>query len=540
MGEGGGLLSPTLPSDQGNPLLAPFRVPIFRAVWTASIFSNLGTLMHQVGAAWLMTSMTESPLLVSLLQTAASLPVFLLGLPSGVLADLVPRRTMLLITQSWLLVVAAVLAIVTYLGAMQPWLLLVLTFCLGVGTALSLPSWQATVPDLVPRESLGAAISLNSMAFNTARAVGPAVGGLLVAAAGPPLVFLLNALSFIGILTVFTLWRPPRRKRRTTEDVIGALRAGVRYVLNSPLLHTPLLRVAAFMGCGAIVLALLPLLVREVWDLGSLGYGLLLAAFGGGSVIGAAFVPTLRERLTADGLTSLANVLAAASLFALGTVPEPWMAGIAMFGWGLAWTGSLVNFNVAVQMAVAGWVRGRVMSIYTLVLMGSMAVGASLWGWIASETTQQTAFVYASGAMLAGLLLLLRYRLNQASELDLRPSPVFVENEHLPATPVDTDEGPVLVTIEYRIEEADEARFRELMQQMRQLRKRDGATIWRLYRDTIDSMKFIELYRVETWAEHMRQRERITVSDADLYQTVRQLHCGEHPPQVSHFTNVLS
>jgi len=494
--------------------------------------------MHQVGAAWLMTSMTDSPLLVSLLQTAASLPVFLIGLPAGVLADLVPRRTMLLITQSWLLLVAATLAVISFLGLTAPWSLLALTFCLGLGTALTLPSWQATVPDLVPREYLSAAISLNSMAFNTARAVGPAVGGLLVAAAGPQLVFLLNALSFIGILTVFIRWRPPRRKRQTTEDIIGALRAGVRYVINSPLLHAPLLRVAAFMGCGSVVLALLPLLAREVWELDSLGYGLLLAGFGAGSVIGAAFVPILRERLTPDGVTGLANVLAAGSLVGLGTVPQAWMAGFAMFGWGLAWTGSLVNFNFAVQMAVAGWVRGRVMSIYSLVLMGSMATGSALWGWVANRTTQQMAFVYSGAFMLAGLLLLLRWRLNHAQTLDLRPSLVFVENEHLPAAPAGPDEGPLLVTIEYRVAEADQPRFRELMQNMRQLRKRDGATVWRLYRDTIDPMKFIEIYRVETWAEHMRQRERITVSDADLYQSVRHLHCGEAPPQVSHFMNV--
>lgn len=532
-------MSPTSPS-RGDPLWQPLQVAVFRAVWTASLFSHIGTLMHQVGAAWLMTSLTESPVLVGLLQTAGALPMFLVGLPAGVLADLVPRRTMLLITQGWMLLVSAVIALVTGFGWMQPWLLLVLTFSLGLGSALSLPSWQATVPDLVPREMLGAAISLNSIGFNTARSFGPALGGLIVAAAGPEAVFVLNTVSFVGIIVVFSWWRPPKRKRKTTEDVFGALRAGIRYVLNSPPLHAPLVRVAGFMLCASVVMALLPLLAREVWQMESLGYGSLLAAFGVGSIVSASLVPRLRERLPVDVLTGIATFIGAVVLLVLGWTQSPWVAGISMFGWGLCWTGTLVNCNVAMQMGVAGWVRGRAMAVYLLTFMGCMALGSFLWGTVAAETSPQAAMLLAGCGLILGLLLIVRWRLGSGEQLDLRPSPVFVENEHHVVAPADAEEGPVLVTIEYRVDSNDENAFRELMTGMRKLRKRDGATVWRLYRDTIDPMKFIEIYRVDTWAEHMRQRERMTVSDTELYHAVRELHAGDQPPHVSHFINVLS
>ncbi len=498
--------------------------------------------MHQVGAAWLMISMTDSPLLVGLLQTAGTLPVFLVGLPAGVLADLVSRRTMLLVTNAWMLVVAAALAAVNEMGGMTPGLLLLFTFLLGIGGALSLPVWQATVPHLVPREMLGSAVSLNSMGFNTARAVGPAIGGLLVAASGPSLVFMLNACSFVGVLGVFGFWRPPKRDRQSTEDVLGALRAGVRYILYSPPLHAPLVRVAAFMFCGAVVLALLPLVAREVWQLDSGGYGLLLAAFGVGSIIGAAILPGLRRFWPVDGITAASAVVAAVALLSLGSTHSVVLAGMAMFAWGVAWTTSLVNYNVAMQMAIAGWVRGRSMAFYQLVLMGSLALGSWAWGWLASVTQPQETFLWAAGLMVSSLLLILRYRLAASEQLDARSQSEVVEHEfeHHPTHPHGQEEGAVLVTIEYRIRDEDAERFREIMRQLRILRKRDGAAVWRLYRDSQDSQVYIELYRVETWAEHLRGHERRLVSDQGVYDEVRRLHVGPDPPRVAHYLNVLS
>jgi len=532
--------NPSTAASSSPSLLQPFQVGIFRAIWTASLFSNFGNLMHQVASAWLMTSMTESPVVVALLQTAATLPVFLVGLPAGVLADLLPRRTLLLVTQSWLLLVAATIALVTYLDMVTPGILLTLTFCLGLGTAINLPAWQATVPYLVPREMLGSAVSLNSIGFNAARSIGPAIGGLLVAAAGPAFVFLINALTYIGVIVIFASWHPAKRKRRATEDALGALRAGWRYVRHSPHLHAPLVRVGAFMFSAAVVLSLLPLVAREVWTLDSDGYGLLLAAFGVGSIVGAVLIPTLRRWLSVDWITGGAILIATSSMILLGTTEKSSWAGLGMFSWGVAWTTSLVNLNVAMQLAIAGWVRGRCLAYYQLVMMGSMAAGSAFWGWVAAVTQLQQTFVIAGVAMAGGLLLIPRFRLAANDNLDLRPNPDLVEHEHHVTTPLDQENGPVLVKIEYRICKEDEAQFRGVMQRLRTLRKRDGAAVWRLYRDTSDPEIFIELFRADTWAEHLRIHERRMMGDQEIYEEVHSLHRGDHPPQVAHFSNVMN
>jgi len=399
----------------GNPLWQPLAVPIFRAVWIAAIFSNAGTLMHQVGAAWLMTSMTSSPVLIGLLQTAATLPMFLVGLPAGVLADFVPRRTMLLWTQGWMLLVAAAISTATWLDLMTPWRLLALTFCLGLGFALSQPSFQANVHDLVPREMLSSAIALNSIAFNAARSVAPAIGGIVVAAAGSETVFFLNALSFIGMLAVFAVWRPPPHTQAVTkENKLGAIWTGLRYVAKAPTLHAPLIRVAAHMFCASAVLALLPLVARDVWKLDSFGYGMLLTAFGAMSIVSAGIVQKWRQRISVDTITGIAICTGGSALLILGITNSAIVAGVAMLLWGLSWTGTLINFNVAMQMGVDSWVRGRAMSIYLLVFMGSMAIGSAWWGWVASHSTPQTAFLLAGTGMIAAIALVLKWKLTAA------------------------------------------------------------------------------------------------------------------------------
>src|SRR4051794_10190064 len=335
----------------------PLYMPVFRALWIASVASNVGTWMQNVGAAWLMTSLTTSAVLVALLQTASSLPVFLLGLPAGALADVVDRRRLLLFTQGWMLLTAALLSVLTFLGLMSAWTLLALTFLLGLGGALNAPAWQAIVPELVPREQLPQAVALNSVGFNLARAVGPALGGLLVAALGTAWVFLLNAISYLAVLVVIYRWRRQERESAAPpETVMGAMAAGVRYARHAPALQVVLLRVGVFVIAASALWALLPVVTRHDIGLDATGYGILLGSLGLGAVIGAVLLPRFRERLSVDRMLVLAALVFAVATLALGYMRNIILLDVFMLVAGIAWMASMSSFNVAVQTASPQWV----------------------------------------------------------------------------------------------------------------------------------------------------------------------------------------
>jgi MFS family permease len=512
---------------------SPLQRSLFRALWIAAIASNIGTWMQNVGGVWLMTSLTPSPLMVALMQTATSLPVFLIGLPAGALADIIDRRCLLLFWQGWMLVAAAVLGGMTLLGIVSPWLLLTLTFVLGLGAAMSAPAWQAIIPELVPRPELPAAVALNGAGFNIARAVGPALGGLVVAAAGAAAVFLLNALSFLGIMLVLYHWhRPQRRSALPTERLVGAMRAGVRYVSHAPALQAVLVRTAVFISCSSALWALLPLVARQELKLGAEGYGALLGCLGAGAVIGAAYLPRVRQRVSVDRLLIIATVVFAIATLALAYMHNLVVLGIALMAGGFAWLATMSSLNIAAQTTVPGWVQARSLGVYQLVFQGGLAIGSAIWGLVAQHSGNAIALSGAAIGLILGLVVAKRYRLAAGEKLDLATSHHWAE----PVVMVELrpEAGPVLVTVEYHIDPKQSQDFVQVMHELSDSRKRDGAIRWGLFYDTADPNRFVETFIVESWAEHLRQHERATVADRLAEEGVRAFLSSDKPPIVSH------
>jgi MFS family permease len=508
-------------------------------LWIATVVSNVGTWMHNVGAAWLMTSLTASPTMIALVQAATSLPVFLVGLLAGALADIVDRRLLLLWTQGWMLASAAVLGILTLVGVTTPWVLLTLTFAIGLGTAMNAPAWQAIVPELVPRSELSAAVALNSTSFNLARAVGPALGGLIVAAAGTAAVFLLNAASFLGVLVVLYRWqRPQNASLLPPEHVFGAMRAGVRYVRHAPALHAVLLRVGSFIVCGTALWALLPLIAQQDLGLGAFGYGGLLGCLGLGAVAGAVLLPRVQQKVAINPLVAGATGLFAVTTLILAYVHSVVLVGAAMMAGGMAWMVLMSTFTVAVQTAVPAWVQARALAMYMLVFQGGMAMGSAVWGAVASHTSIPTALLGAAVGLIVGLTVMARYRLQPADDRDVTAT--LHVDEPVVARQPRPDDGPVLVLIEYRIAPEQARAFAHAMRALRLVRLRDGAFRWGLFGDTADLGRYIETFVVESWAEHLRQHERMTVVDRQVRNRAMAFHIGAAPPIVSHFISAYA
>jgi MFS family permease len=513
--------------------LSPLRLPVYRRLWLASLVSNLGTWMHEAAGAWLMTMLSASPLLVALMQTAASLPFFLLAFPAGALADVVDRRRVLLITQAWMLMAAAALGVATIAGLVTPPVLLGLTFALGVGSAMTSPAWQAITPELVSGQDLPAAIALGGVAFNLARAVGPALGGLATASVGPGIVFLLNAASFLAVLAVLATWRRTAvQPFEVPEGVFGAMRAGARYVRHSLPLRTVLARSASFVLFASAVWSLLPLVARQLLGLGAVGYGLLLGCLGLGAVGGAAALPALRRWLSVDRLIAVAAATFALSSATLAIVRVPVVTGIVLLAGGAAWMATMSTINTAAQTSVSTWVRARALSVSLLVIQGSMAVGALLWGSVAVHAGVPAALLVAATGLLLGLVLVSRFRLGPSEGLDLTPAaPVPAPSL---AGDLAADGGPVLVTVEYHIEPARADEFVNAIRRLARVRRRDGARLWGVFRDAADPARYVETFTVESWAEHLRQHERMTVADRELVAIVRAFHVGDDLPVVTH------
>ena len=511
----------------------PLREPLFRALWIAAVASNVGTWMEDVGEAWLMTSLTSSTLLVALVETAGSLPIVLLAIPSGAFADLIDRRRLLLITQTWMLVVAATLGILTVSGRTTPLLLLTLAFALGLGAAANAPAWEAITPELVTRDQLPAAITLGAVAFNIARAIGPALGGLLVAAVGSGAVFLLNAVSFLGVIIVLYRWRRPVEKSSLPpEHVLGALRAGLRYVWHTPAIQAVLVRAATFILCASALWALLPLVARRELGLSAAGYGVLLGCLGLGGVTGASLLPNVRKRISTDTLVIAATLIFASVTIVLGYVHITIVVGGSLFAGGIAWMALLSTFNVAAQTATAAWVRARVLGVYMLAFFGGWAFGSALWGWIAGRAGISLTLLIAAVGLVVGLATGIRFKLRCAEGLDLTPSAHWPEPKvHAQA---EAQTGPVLVTIEYRIDPKDAEEFTRVARTSGEIKRRDGAVYWNLFRDTADPRRFVETFIVDSWDEHLRQHGRLTQADRQVDDRVQAFHQGAERPKISH------
>ncbi len=512
----------------------PLSYPVFRALWIATIISNIGTWMNDVGSGWLMTSLSPSPLMVALVQAATTLPMFILSLPAGALADIIDRRRMLLAAQLLGMVTAGLLAVTTLLGLTTPWVLLIATFFMGVAAALSGPIFQAIVPELVEKPALPDAIALNSLGINISRAIGPALGGVIVALAGIPAVFALNAVSVMAVLFVIYRWdRKPTQSQLPPEFFFSAMRAGIRYARYSPAMHVVLIRAFGFFIFGSALWAMLPLIGRHELGLSAAGYGALLGAMGGGAIVGAVALKRLRARIASNTISIGSTLLFALATLALALIPNAWIGGAVMFIAGLAWIGVMTSLNVAAQMASPGWVKARALAIYLLVFQGSMAAGSVIWGTVASNASVRTALVIAAVGQIAALVLALRWRLPKDAATDLSPS--YHWAEPVVAIPITDDRGPVLIEIEYRIDPARQAEFVALLQRFSLTRQRDGAIRWDLWEDVAQPGHITEAFIVESWVEHQRQHGRTTHSDQLRQAELHEFHLDGEPPAVRHY-----
>jgi MFS family permease len=510
---------------------APLRLhPVFRALWIAQFASNVGTWMQTVGAQWLLVD--RSPLLVSLVQTASSLPIVLLALPAGAWADLVDRRRLLFGAQLAMFLAAAALAVTTFLGAASPALILALTFALGCGNAVASPVWQAIQPDLVDRGLLPQAAALNGLNMNLARAVGPAVGGLIVAAGGAGWVFALNAVSFLGIAAVVAGWRAPERAEAgPRERLAEALVAGGRYVRHSLIVRRLLYRAVLFIPAASAIWALLPVVAAVALHLGSAGYGLMLGAVGIGAVAGAVVIPRVRARIGAAWLVTGAMVVTAAAFVVVASVDNAVVVGIALLPVGGSWIAVMSSLNAALQLALPNWVRGRGLAYYLVVFQAAQALGAVVWGVVADLSSLTTALLVAAAVLGLGAVVGLRSPMPDTTNLDRTPS------AHWPAPQLmfspDPADGPVLVTLTYEVPEDNAVAFTDAMRRVGRARRRTGALRWELFRDGNDVTRFVESYLVGTWAEHLRQHEnRLTGADRRFEEQANGYALGE--PQVSH------
>jgi MFS family permease len=524
---------------------APLRIPLFRDRWIASTISSVGTWMQDTAGTWLMTVLTPSPLLIALMQTAASLPVLLLGLLAGATADIFDRRKLLIFWQAWMLVSVALLTVFTFYGNISPWALLAFTFLLNAGSAMNNPAWQAIVPELVPRELIPDTVSLNAASNNLARAVGPALGGLMVAAFasahnGAGSVFALNSLSFAGVIWVLVNWKrtPLFKSALPTERISGSIRGGIRYVRHSPTLQASLVRAFTYCFFVSSIWALLAIVARHDLRQGPLGYGILNGSLGLGAVIAATQLPRIRARVDANQILFLSTLYQAFTMVMLAYVPSPWVIIPVLIVSGSTWTATMSTINTSVQLAVPAWVTARALGAYLMTFQGGMALGAILWGGLAERYSTNVAFTVAAIGLAGTLPLVMRFRILAGPTPDFTPYQfklpppelVGIDLDHLP----DPHEGPVRISIEYNIPIECYPDFTHAIHQLRDVRLRDGAIRWGIYREASDPTHLNETFIMESWLDYLRARERRTTADSLIRDRVYALHRGPEPPRVTH------
>ena len=480
----------------------------------------------------MMTVISTSADMVALVQASTALPVMLFSLVSGAIADNFDRRRVMLTAQSFMLVVSVLLALAAYSGVMTPWLLLAFTFLIGSGTALQNPSWQASVGDMVPRSDLPAAVALNSMSFNLSRSVGPAIGGAIVAAFGAAVAFAINAVSYVALLFVLFRWKPPARASTLPRESLGlAIVAGLRYVAMSPNIEKVLLRGFVFGFAVISVVALLPLVARDLLGGGAFLYGVLFGAFGVGAVAGALGSGILRQRLSTEWIVRIG--FSGFSVCALTVAVSPWaiLTCLALLVGGACWVISLSLFNIIVQMSTPRWVVGRALSLYQTATFGGMAAGGWIWGLAAEVYGPAAALILAAFVMIVGAAIGFG-RLALPAFTDLNLDPLNRWKEPRVELDIQPRSGPVKIMIEYIINEPDVPEFMEMMAERRRIRKRDGARHWSLMRDMEHSERWLESYHLPTWLEYVRYNQRMTHADAIVGENIRRLHAGSEPPRV--------
>jgi MFS family permease len=525
-------------TQQANPSgsFAPLRQPVFAMLWVATVLGNIGSFMRDVASAWLVTDLSASPTAVALIQTAATLPIFLLAIPAGVLSDILDRRRFLIGVQILLAGVSGTLLTLSAMGLQSVESLIALTFIGGIGAALMGPTWQSIVPELVPRADLKNAVALNSLGINIARAIGPAAGGLVLASLGAATTYGVDLLSYAFVITALLLWkRPPATQNALSEDFLSAFRAGLRYTRASKELHVVLVRAAVFFLFASAVWALLPLVARQMLGGSASFYGVLLGAVGAGAIGGALLLPRLRTRLDTDGLVLLAAILTASVMAALLLAPPQWAAVLLLLVLGAGWIIALTTLNGVAQAILPNWVRGRGLAIYLMVFNGAMAAGSLGWGLVAQALGLQGALLISAVGLTVVAFVFHRLRLPKG-EADLQPSQHWPEP--LVAEPVAHDRGPVLIQIEYRVRSQDRPPFIQALKRLSAERRRDGAYAWGIVEHTKEPELLMEWFLVESWAEHLRQHHRVSQSDADLQGELLKFHIGPDKPVVHHYLSL--
>ena len=500
---------------------APFHHRPYAVIWTATLVANMGTWMYGSAAGWLMTTLTADPFMVSMVQVAATLPMFLFALPAGALADVIDARRLLVWVEGAIIVAAIPFALLVELDRMTPVLLLAFTFLLESGAAMGAPAWQSIVPRLVPRDELPAAVAANSVSINMSRALGPALGGFLTSAIAIAAPFWVNAFSNVGSIAALVWWRPRDRARDglAAERLASAIRTGLRFTRNNPPLRATLARAVAFFFFASAYWALLPLIARTQVAGGPELYGLLLASIGAGAIGGAFAIPWLRARLGADGLVAAGQVGTALAMLLFGLARQPAMAVAASLLAGVCWIAAVSTLNVSAQVSLPDWVRARGLAVYVAVMFGSMTIGSAIWGEVASWAGLGFAnFAAAAGAFL-GIPLTWHRKLHRGQALDLTPSMYWPEP--IVTTTVEDDDGPVLVTVEYRIAPEHREAFLDAKDALERQRRRGGGYAWGLFEDMSTPGRFVETFRVESWIEHLRQHDRGTAADRALEGRVR-------------------
>jgi MFS family permease len=514
---------------------APLAQPLFRSLWLAALGSNIGTWLQNVAAGWEMTNLSDSPLMVALVQVAVTVPGFALALVAGALADIVDRRTILIGTQAAGAAIAGLLAIVTAAGHLSAPLLLLLTFGIGVQMAMSTPAWTANIADIVPRGQLAPAVALGAVNFNLSRAIGPALGGAILTFGHSSVAFALNALSFVAMLVVLLRWHRERpQPKLAPEGFVSAMKSGLRFTREEPAFQAVLVRCAGFSIPAAAVFSLAPVIAKGSTFSGPYGYALLLTAIGLGAVGGAMVLPRLRARHSHDTVLAIAAALFAVTLGVAAVTREFGWLLVAMPLAGAGWLGTLSSLQIVAQAIAPGWVRARSLAIYFMTLNGAIAVGGTIWGTIATHSSVRASLALAAAALLAGIPLLARFRLGSTDEPERvatgeEPSPHIVDD-------VPHDAGPVLVQIEYDVRPQERDRFIEAMRELGRLRRRDGAYTWECCFDIRDRSRAVETFQIESWLEHLRTHERMGPQIHRVLERVRAL-C-QSPPRARYLLSI--
>ncbi len=522
--------SPKRPILSSDGVAAPLRYPTFRRIWLASLLSNLGLMIQGVGAAWAMTQMTAAADKVALVQTALMLPIMLISMPAGAVADMYDRRIVSLISLVLSLTGATSLAVLAWLGFVTPNILLAFCFIVGSGMALFGPAWQSSVSEQVPGEVLPSAIALNGISYNIARSFGPAIGGVVVATAGAVAAFAANALLYVPLLIVLLMWkRVSEPSRLPREKLNRAIVSGVRYISNSPPIRIVLGRTLFTGIAGGSISALMPLVARDLLHGGAQTYGIMLGAFGMGAVFGALNIAEVRKRLSGESAIRLCAIVNGVGIAVVAVSTEPVLTAAALVITGAVWMLAIALFNIGVQLSAPRWVAGRSLAAFQAAIAGGVAIGSWGWGYLTDHVGVEMALLVSAGLMLTSPLVGLWLR--------MPPVGAKVDDADMLADPevrlaITGRSGPLVVEIEYRVAQDKARAFHGVMQEVQLSRQRNGAYGWSIARDIAEPEIWTERYHCPTWLDYLRQRNRTTLTERALYEQSAAFHIGPDPIKV--------